>query len=216
MANVTPNGWMNPARWNIGLNITEPLPSGNYYPEPPDLSPYPMNYPIDAYDDLDAPTGTFLDEPADYTRVLDQHQMIETRTYPDVASVYLQRLANPNLPWNQFGNPYITVDWASVDVSVFAGDENTNQQVTVMGMMEDLETLDPFVGVPGRPMNWETRQRGSTTVPPVPPFDANVWRPVTTLSTMETGHVNAAPGELVFRLGARRCDGEPFAHAVLA
>jgi hypothetical protein len=207
---VTPNGWANPCRWNIGLNITEPLPSGNYYPEPPDLSPYPMNYPVDAYDDLDAPTGTFLDEPSDYSRVLDQHDMIETKTYADVASIYLQRLANPNLAWDPLGNPYLTVDWAAVDVNVFAGDENTNRQVTVMGNMEDLEPRDAFVGAAGRPMNWETRQRGSSTAPLVAPRDANLWRPVTFLDTATpTGNLNAAPTELYFNLGLVDAAGNP-------
>ncbi len=39
-------------------------------------------------------------------------------------AVHLQRLANPLLPWNSLTNPYLTVDTASVDLTVFNGIEN--------------------------------------------------------------------------------------------
>jgi hypothetical protein len=199
-----PTGWTAPPRWNIGLNITEPLPSGNYYPEPPvpAVAPPVTNppYPIDAYDDLDAPTGTFPDVPLDNSRVIGDdpgQEMLATRTYEDVSSLYLQRLANPGLPWDPIANPYLTVDWSTVDVSVFAGDENTNR--TVGTTMVDVDPSDPSVGAAGRPMYWETRQRGSAATALTPPYNANPWRPMTALIGPQR-NVNAAPNQLYFDL----------------
>ena len=38
-------------------------------------------------------------------------------------TAFLQRLANPNLPWDAETNPYITVDWIPIDVTVFNGED---------------------------------------------------------------------------------------------
>ncbi len=47
-------------------------------------------------------------------------------TAEDWSTAYLQRLADPEKPWHAAFNPYITVDWISIDLTVFSGEENDN------------------------------------------------------------------------------------------
>ncbi|MGA2031103.1 MAG: hypothetical protein ABSG68_02500, partial [Thermoguttaceae bacterium] len=46
-----------------------------------------------------------------------------TGTYPNYKTVFLQRIANPALPYDQTANPYLTVDWLPIDLTVFNGDD---------------------------------------------------------------------------------------------
>jgi len=43
-------------------------------------------------------------------------------TYEAIKSVYLQRLADPDIGYDPVSNPYITVDWMAVDLTVFNGE----------------------------------------------------------------------------------------------
>jgi len=137
----------------VGLNISEPLPSiaaVDYYREPShDLDGNGL-LPMDAYDDPNAPANTLPDVPLDFlagTPIKDG-TMFATGTYTNVRTLFVQRLSDPTLPWNpepndpHYGhfyqaaypvNPYITVDWATLDLTVFTGDEETNRQVAGTG-----------------------------------------------------------------------------------
>jgi len=219
--------WGNNRLWTSGLNITEPLlnaPGTNYYPEPMDPANLmtPM-LPPDAgfYDDPD-PTlalndGTGFkntpvegDSAANAGRPIYENSMQNTGTYEDVSSIYLQRLANPNLPWNPlpsdpvFGvngqfpsfngalmiNPYITVDWASLDVTVLAGDENTDRQGSD-NMAIDPDDPDPTNTPPG--MAFRSRQRAFLQgYGPYTTGSQSIWSPVTA-NTAGTG-IYAATG----------------------
>jgi hypothetical protein len=159
----------------VGLSVTEPLvQSGMYYT-------YPTNA-NDAYGDLNTPDGTtdtFPDVPFDYTSSslvpINASQMFATATYADRHTVVLQRLANPLQPWHPQTNPYINVDWAGNDVTVFTGDENTNRQNMAM---EDLDPNDPPAGMGGsRTLQFGTRQRGNTNVSGNP--TGQLWGPRT-------------------------------------
>ncbi|MFP6671366.1 MAG: hypothetical protein VB857_08125, partial [Pirellulaceae bacterium] len=59
--------------------------------------------------------ATPLDEPLDDDILRDDNVHINYRV------IYLQRLANPLLPWHTTGNPYRTIDSMSVDLSTFNG-----------------------------------------------------------------------------------------------
>jgi hypothetical protein len=45
-------------------------------------------------------------------------------TQLDWCTAYLQRLADPERPWHAALNPYITVDWMPIDLTVFSGEES--------------------------------------------------------------------------------------------
>ncbi|HWA99747.1 MAG TPA: hypothetical protein VG713_14690 [Pirellulales bacterium] len=42
-------------------------------------------------------------------------------TYLDYKTVFLQRLADPTQPYNDTSNPYLTIDWMPIDLTVFNG-----------------------------------------------------------------------------------------------
>lgn len=43
-------------------------------------------------------------------------------THENIRAAYLQRLADPEIPYHPISNPYITVDWISLDLHVFNGE----------------------------------------------------------------------------------------------
>src|SRR6185503_10388520 len=109
MYGVTPTGWTQ--QRDIGLNLTEPLPSGNYYPPSPYMGTPMGATQADFYDDPDAPMGTLIDKPLEGQnatngtgRPIFDHQMTKSGTYANASSVYLQRLANPSLQYNPAPN----------------------------------------------------------------------------------------------------------------
>lgn len=50
-------------------------------------------------------------------------------TYDNVRAVYLQRLADPDFAYDPIENPYITVDWMSVDLTIFNGEAPVNSAI---------------------------------------------------------------------------------------
>ncbi len=138
-----------PAAWTtvpgpIGLNISEPQPKA-YYPEPTaQLNSDDngtdavtgadgfQNLPRDAYVDLKVSPGTNSpQEPLDATLpsslLTGWEQDGDTNPTPksqeNWSTALLQRLANPDVPWHEVLNPYITVDWMPIDLTVFNGEE---------------------------------------------------------------------------------------------
>jgi hypothetical protein len=178
-------GWDGGTR-RIGLNVTEPLPhSGLYYLFPTDAN--------DAYTDLSAaaPPATLPDKPFDYvagmplsTPSVAGEEMYATQTYKDRHAIVLQRLANPLQGWHPVLNPYINVDWAGNDVTVFAGDDRTDRNAAD-GMPWDRDsaagiTYDPNPW-PGT-RNFGTRQRGNAGTGPANVGTGQLWYPRTDLT----------------------------------
>lgn len=122
----------------VGLNVSEPMPyDSSYYTEPQHLygGTSNSNYLLrDAYVDMTGANNTALAGPLD----------VETGLIPTVSgatgpgefpalggvrnycTVFLQRLADPTMPFHDTDNPYRTVDWMSVDLNVFSGEEVEN------------------------------------------------------------------------------------------
>ncbi len=144
-----PTGWpslafaKNPDDAAVGLNVSEPL-HNDYYTAIPtcryrsgDDSPYPLQ---DAYHDLDNPndvTHRPRDEPFDVNNAMgidvggilgdvleDSVNDPKLGTFPQYCSAFLQRLANPLIPYHPETNPYRTVDWIPIDLTVFSGEAN--------------------------------------------------------------------------------------------
>ncbi len=79
-------------------------------------------------------TGNLPDRPFDYpdpaggatlNPILNPNtgtKMYHSGTYQNVRAAYLQRLADPEFGYDPITNPYITVDWISIDLTVFNGE----------------------------------------------------------------------------------------------
>ncbi|RMF44883.1 MAG: hypothetical protein D6753_01445 [Planctomycetota bacterium] len=77
-------------------------------------------------------------------------------TVEDWCTAFLQRLADPERPWHAVFNPYITVDWIPIDLTVFSGEDSVTPTGAVRfttrqksGAMTDV-TNGGFAGQNGR------------------------------------------------------------------
>ncbi len=181
-ANDMTNPWTIAAhqRDGIGLNVSEPLPTNPlYYKEPTQTNnnitdPVTGAKIIDAYGDLTQTDRShyFLDQPLDIVtsdanntaskRPLALDGLASTGTNFNYRTVFLQRLADPALPWDKLRNPYITVDWMPIDLTRFNGEDpstNPNDQAA------------------GNAVQFASRQRGGDD-PNKPSTTYNIWQPV--------------------------------------
>lgn len=131
-------------KW-IGLNVSEPSRT-NYYDKPtaylnstdttnpadPDNNaPAFKNMSKDAYIDLSNPGSgpAPFDVGAKSYLTSDPTAKWSGTDYPDIqtqknwTAAVLQRLADPLRPYHEKYNPYITVDWMPIDLTVFSGEE---------------------------------------------------------------------------------------------
>ena len=135
-AGTPPTSWSKHPN-GIGMNVSEPLFSNTlYYPEPTVVGPETDGVAY-WYDNPTTPTGTFLDNPLEsknlYSgatgdpnsplRPLAKQGLLATGTTTDYKTVVLQRLANPSMAFDPVTNPYRTVDWMPVDLTVFNGED---------------------------------------------------------------------------------------------
>jgi len=99
---------------------------------------------------------TAAPQPLDYTS--GDRSLLINQTITGYRTVHLQRLANPQIPFNAISNPYLTIDSASVDVTAFNGIWN--------------QTTDPNSGT-GFSGAFASTQRGDqsalTGTPAMPP-----------------------------------------------
>ncbi|MGB7328525.1 MAG: hypothetical protein WBD31_26850 [Rubripirellula sp.] len=124
----------------VGLNVSEPLPlGGNYYREPTSrLASMNADFPLrDAYVDYDDTANTAAHDQPEDIRLVNSPvaQLTAVRrgggasepflgTQQEFCSAFLQRLADPTRPFDPTFNPYITVDWTTIDLTVFSGEES--------------------------------------------------------------------------------------------
>jgi hypothetical protein len=175
----------------IGFHVTEPLPNDNYYTKPTNLNPATGQK--DAYDNLQSPNGTFLDHPFEghsstgaelrpNAPVSLLPNGAKTGTTMNYRTVFLQRLANPLVAYHPLTNPYLTVDWMPVDLTVFNGEDRKPS-----GWDDSKGPWDPDdVNKNGfdnyndqdKSMAFSSRQRGqfSTSISPTPTYTKfNLW-----------------------------------------
>lgn len=140
-----------PYPW-VGLNVSEPHPADTgYYTEPTRQLNSTNNtaaangalgfgdLPFDAYYDYSSPGGAHPGSPFDNVagtpireHYLPHHSAVPSQTdgvatpgtQLDWCTAFLQRLADPERPFHSTFNPYITVDWMPIDLTVFSGEDN--------------------------------------------------------------------------------------------
>ena len=112
-----------------GLNISEPLWTAkdkdpyHYLFDPndgvSDIRDVPFEMPAEWGDrgNFDQVDGVDI---ADYPIVKDK--LFGLGTAPGYKSAFVQRVADPNRPYHPLMNPYITVDWNMMDLTVFTGE----------------------------------------------------------------------------------------------
>lgn len=171
------NLWRTAFPNGLGVSISEPLPGNGYasvYRLPTkqlnssdtnaqntgfgDLRP-------DSYYDYADQTGAFPDKPFDKedNPVFDSVSLA-TGTTPNVRTVYLQRLADPTRPYHPEFNPYIAFDWMAMDLTVFNGEDDVDDRLSIMnGQMIDRDPDDPAVVAQSRRLRFGTRYRGNST-----------------------------------------------------
>ncbi len=97
------------------------------------------------------------------TRSAEQRNMLTPGTYRDVRTVFLQRLANPAASWHPIYNPYITVDWMPLDLTVYNGQfvwQEDWDSSSMSPLAPELPITDDTKLLPANP--------GGMTVPQVP------------------------------------------------
>ncbi|MCY3012120.1 MAG: hypothetical protein NTY42_20160 [Planctomycetota bacterium] len=107
----------------------------------------------DSFCDLSTiePTDTFPDVPFDATNPylgipgfpgVTVAGRYASGTYENVRVAYLQRLADPEFAYDPFSNPYITVDWMGIDLTVFNGETATEIGNSASSPYRDPASLD--------------------------------------------------------------------------
>ncbi len=176
--------WTDPGhkKAGIGINISEPLPQGpNYYKEPTIANPSaldPANK-IEFYGDpAGDKTNPFLDHPLEGpndplgpSRPLLKDGVAKTGTYAFYKHVFLQRLADPSLPWDSQRNPYITVDSMPIDLTTFNGEQPFDNSSPLADDPDDK-------GSNVAKVQFASRQRGGSD-PAKKDNLFNLWAPIT-------------------------------------
>jgi len=157
--------------FKIGVNISAPYEDDEdgdgvfdrpYYNEPtqklhssfpdPDLAVVPpQSNGLTSWYEFDTDTGMGLpDAPLDTTTYAELERTKrpgtsgqETGTRPHFKTAYLQRLADPTQPYHPELNPYISIDYIALDLTVFNGsDDNTKNEIDGMGVTQWIDPND--------------------------------------------------------------------------
>jgi hypothetical protein len=128
---------------------------------------------------------------------LEERDMLKNGTYTNVRTVFLQRLADPTQPFHPQMNPYITVDWMPIDLTVFNGEDRYPNGSQVP---EDL--WDPDDSSPNSDINpnikFSTRERGKRSTAGQTNTDFNFWTPVSE-EPVKDARVPLGPSQNYFR-----------------
>lgn len=145
------------------------------------------------------PDAPVLDQPFDMMANMPFRELLDngfagTGTVLQYKTVFLQRLADPTLAWNPEPlnwdgspnanynpnlpvNPYLTIDWMPIDLTVFNGDDRRPANAMVVPW----DPADPAQEQnrredPNNPIRFATRQRGFPRTPPPAGSTYNVWQ----------------------------------------
>lgn len=71
---------------------------------------------------FERPTGNGFSNPRNDQYPIAEDHLMGLGTVPGIRSAFVQRVADPNRPYHPFANPYISVDWNMMDLTVFNGE----------------------------------------------------------------------------------------------
>lgn len=138
----------------IGLNVTEPVIGSDYYKAPTaefgvapravfDRYSTPEDNPFDSSPGTAGTTKKLVDYSVDPTIPAQRNTLWTGQESKEALrrTAYLQRLADPNSAYDPLINPYLTVDWISIDVIVFNGSDG--QMELALSQVPPNEYLDP-------------------------------------------------------------------------
>ncbi|MBC8356016.1 MAG: hypothetical protein H8E66_28905 [Planctomycetes bacterium] len=174
-----------------------------YYQEPTDR--FVAGLPFDSYHTYSGAIspGTLPDAPFDSdiirdslgaavpeapasTRPLVTDGILSTDTSSNHRTAFVQRLADPTRAFDLATNPYITIDWSPIDLTVFNGEEQNPPSgwdpMMIVPAGTDFDPDDP----PGITVQFNTRDRNGT--------DTNIWAQSTRSPTSQgtTGSAGTA------------------------
>ncbi|MGC3969289.1 MAG: hypothetical protein QM775_18600 [Pirellulales bacterium] len=190
----------------VGLNISEPLTtSGQYYPAPTTTSAdswlpslvtqdtYATVHDIPLDEATSGPSGSHnpnfsdgLPPPTDPPPPTPARpgESYEDRTLLNYKTVFLQRLADPTRGWDRWNNPYLTIDWMPIDLTIFNGephyvyqdppasgtwkkDITLKTQLTEIKLIRRLKNMQPAdtSKIPSGTVRFGSRQRGAPRTP---------------------------------------------------
>jgi hypothetical protein len=182
----------------VGLNISEPNTTFSgltaYYPAPNLDRPDAWNPSFVTRDQYSIVRDTPLDDDLDGNRLPPSRPntmlphfpasppppaapipgQVQDQTLLNFKTVFLQRLANPLESWDKYTNPYITIDWMPIDLTIFNGEPfyfekkdppltpaTTGVAGTDLGYLS--EPIPPVAG--GPQFRFGSRQRGAPRYP---------------------------------------------------
>ncbi|MBN8624669.1 MAG: hypothetical protein J0M17_04175 [Planctomycetes bacterium] len=173
----------------VGLNISEPLTTGDYYPTPTTTSAdswLPGLVETDTYAEvIDQPFDTADEADPGHNPNIHVDGLEEVdRTMLNYKSVFLQRLADPTRGWDRWNNPYLTIDWMPIDLTILNGEPHYVYQdpplsgtwkkdLTKAAQLDDpakqrrLTNLKPKDAsqIPATVLRFGSRQRGAPRTP---------------------------------------------------
>ena len=177
VAQADPFGWVDP----IGVSVSEPLPGPTYYHMSTDGTVDPEKLPTHdghdgGHDRSFYKTGMLPDVPLDEIsmpgRPLSDPEDRLTGTHRMFRVAVLERLADPTAPFNQRTNPYIPVDSQAIDLNVFNGEEESEEETRweelVQKVQGDIDDENFRFDPPNNPLAddpvgiyFESRERGN-------------------------------------------------------
>jgi hypothetical protein len=192
--------------WPIGINISEPVPnnSASYYQRPDKVlnGDFPAAI-ADAYRDYVAANGVLPDKPLDeqgYAPLsTDFVKPQATGTHLDYKTAYLQRLADPSQRYHPQQNPYLTVDWISLDLTVFSGDFRNKKERDADMVEQWLDPSDdePFTSAPDE--RFATRYKsGANYLINNPPNATGLLNNIFSYHTIDPGRTNGTGSNVIY------------------
>jgi hypothetical protein len=192
----------------VGISVSEPLWSTTQYYTEPSFTDAPLTI-MDSYAKYN--TGGFPDLPLDFANKVLNAADLNVGTHFGFAGLILQRLANPLIAWQPdptvaLYNPYITVDYSSIDLVKFNGEEQThlpaspapNDKLVWDNTNSGNYGMPVAPGLASSPMYFNSHQRGALAPTVATKATVSIYSPYTHFAPGTAGPAATNSATLVF------------------